>query len=103
MMEEKKKKQIAVIGSEEFTLGFELAGVKQIYGKENYQEDMKELLQSDDIGIVVAEKSDVDELPQRIQKTVDASVEPVVVKLSETPATEELGDKIKRAIGIDIT
>lgn len=102
-MKEKTKKQIAVIGSEEFTLGFELAGVKEIYGKEDYQDDMEELLQRDDIGIVIAEKSDVAELPERVQKTVDASVEPVVVKLSEEPATEELGEKIKRAIGIDIT
>lgn len=102
MMEEKKKKKIAVIGSEEFTLGFEIAGVKEIFGKQDYREDIEQLIQRQDIGIVIAEKRDVEKLPERIQKKVDESVEPVVVKLSETPATEELGGKIKRAIGIDI-
>lgn len=102
-MKEKKKKQIAAIGSEEFTLGFEIAGVKETYGKENYQENIEKLLEDEEVGIVVAESSDIDELPGRLKKRVDESVEPVVVKLSETPNTEELGNKIKRAIGIDIT
>jgi V/A-type H+-transporting ATPase subunit F len=102
-MKEQKKKKIAVIGDEEFTLGFELAGVNQIYGAENYRENVEELLEKDEVGIVIAHSRDIEELPARVKKRVEESVEPVVVELSEQPGTEKLGEKIKRAIGIDIT
>lgn len=102
-MKEQKKKEIAVIGDEEFTLGFELAGVNQIYGAENFHENMEELLEKDEVGIVIANSRDIEELPARVKKRVEESVEPVIVELSEEPGTEKLGEKIKRAIGIDIT
>ncbi|MFB6143718.1 MAG: V-type ATP synthase subunit F [Candidatus Nanohaloarchaea archaeon] len=102
-MDERKKKQIAVIGSEEFTLGFKIAGVDEIYGKKNYAENMEELLMDDSIGIVVAKADDVDELPRKLRKRAEESVEPVVVKLSEQPGSERINEEIKRAIGVDLS
>jgi len=97
------KKSIAVIGESEFTVGFELAGIQKTYGKENYSEKIQELIQSDELGIVVAEKSDVEELPERIRNDVNGSVDPVVVALSEKAEDSRLQDKIKKVIGIDLS
>jgi V/A-type H+-transporting ATPase subunit F len=102
-MEEDKKKEIAVIGNEKFTLGFRLAGVSKTYNPENYQEKIQELVKRDDIGILVADEKDLQELPKRIRGQVESSVEPVIVSLSETAESERLQEKIKKAIGADIT
>lgn len=103
MTEDIDKKSIAVIGDDEFTLGFRLAGVQKVFGKENYQETIQELVNRDDLGIVVAERSDVDELPGRIRNTVEGSVDPVVVSLSEEGEATGLNDKIQRVIGVDLS
>lgn len=97
------RKSIAAIGSEEFTLGFRLAGVQKVYGKENYQEDIQQLLERDDLGIIVAEQNDLEELPGRIRNRVEESVDPVVVALSEEGEATGLNDKIKRVIGVDLS
>ncbi|PSG99928.1 MAG: V-type ATP synthase subunit F [Nanohaloarchaea archaeon SW_4_43_9] len=97
------KKSIAVIGEREFTVGFELAGIQKTYRKENYREKIQELIQSDELGIVVAEKSDVEELPERIRNDVNESVDPVVVALSEKAEESRLQDKIRKVIGIDLS
>lgn len=102
-MNEEEKKKIAVVGRSEFTLGFRLAGVQKIYGRDNYRENIEELLDADDVGIVVMEEDGLDDLPKRIQNEVERSVDPVFVPLSETSESERLNEKIKRAIGADIT
>ena len=102
-MEEDRKKEIAVIGDEEFTLGFQLAGVKKVFNPEDYSEKIKELVKRDDLGILVTQDRDLKQLPKRIRGEVENSVEPVVVSLSETAESERLQEKIKKAIGADIT
>ena len=102
-MEQEKKKNIAVISSEEFTLGFELAGISKTYNPENYTEKIQELVKRDDLGILVAEEEDMQNLPKRARNSVDSSVEPVVVTLSEEAESERMQEKIKKAIGADIS
>ncbi len=102
-MDEDRKKDIAVIGDEEFTLGFELAGVRKVHNPEDYQKKIEELTDRDDIGIVIAEESDLQKIPKRIRRNIENSVDPVVVTLSEEAESERLQEKIKRAIGADIT
>ncbi|MFB6175236.1 MAG: V-type ATP synthase subunit F [Candidatus Nanohalobium sp.] len=102
-MDEERKKEIAAVGSEEFTLGFELAGVKKVFNPEDYREEIQELTDREDLGIVIVEDSDLEELPARIRRSVEESVEPVVVALNEEAESERLQEKIKRAIGADIT
>ena len=98
-----EKKNLAVIGDQEFTLGFELAGVGKVFDKGNYKEKIQELIKRDDIGILVVQETDLQELPKRIQQNISSSVDPVVVPLSEEAESERLQEKIKRAIGADIT
>ena len=102
-MNQEKKKNIAVIGSEEFTLGFELAGISKTYNPENYTDKIQDLVKRDDLGILVAEEEDMKDLPKRARNNVEGSVEPVVVTLSEEAESERMQEKIKKAIGADIT
>lgn len=102
-VKDEKKKGIAVIGGSDFTAGFRLAGVKRTHGTENYQEKMKELLDKDDLGILVVHENDLTRLSPRMKENAQSSVDPVVVTLSETAESEHLQEKIKKAIGADIT
>lgn len=102
-MEEKKKKTIAAIGDEDFTLGFKLAGVQKVFDGEDYGDKMRELLDRDDIGIVAAERADIEQLPEKLRKDVEQSVDPVVVALSEESGISGLEQKIRNVIGIDIS
>lgn len=102
MVEQKVKKQIAVVGDRSFTLGFKLAGIREIYQPENYREKIEQLIDRDDIGILVAEESDLEELPNRIQNRVESTVDPVVVKLSEDAEDSNLKEEIRKVIGADI-
>ncbi|MEF8880281.1 MAG: V-type ATP synthase subunit F [Candidatus Nanohaloarchaea archaeon] len=102
-MKEEKKKQIAVIGNKEFTLGFRLAGITRTFNPENYSEKIQELVEKDDLGILITEEDIIQNLPKRARGEVENSVSPVVVTLSETAESERLNEKIKKAIGADIT
>ncbi|MFQ3308029.1 MAG: V/A-type H+-transporting ATPase subunit F [Candidatus Nanohaloarchaea archaeon] len=98
-----EKKEIAAIGDKDFTTGFQLAGIQKIYNPENYQETVQELLDSEKLGIIIAKQDDVQELPKRIQNQVQNNVDPVVVSLSQDAESVHLQEKIKKAIGADIT
>lgn len=102
-MDDNKKKEIAVIGSEEFRLGFRLAGIKKTYSSENFEETMQELLQKPNLGILVTEEKAIQEASKKIQNQIEGSVDPVVIGLSEEAESERLQEKIKKAIGADIT
>lgn len=96
------EKSIAAIGDRDFTAGFELAGVSESCNPSSFGEKVLELIGTDDIGIVVAEKSDVEQLPERDKRKVRNSVDPVVVELSEEAKTANLNEKIRKVIGADI-
>lgn len=97
------KKSIAVIGDDELTLGFRLAGVQKVFNKDNYQEKIQDLINRDDLGIVLVEQSDLEQLSGRLRNTVEESVDPVVVALSEEGEATGLNEKIKRVIGVDLS
>ncbi|EHK02279.1 V-type ATP synthase subunit F [Candidatus Haloredivivus sp. G17] len=103
MVDSETKKEIAVIGSEEFTLGFRLAGIKKTFESENFEQKIEELLKRNDIGILVAEEQDIQTSSKKTRQNIEKSVEPVVMGLSEDAESERLQEKIKKAIGADIT
>ena len=99
--------EIAVIGSPEFTTGFNLAGVRR---NESIQEDEKsqkldavveDVLVDSEIGIIVMHQEDLAYLSRGVRKLVEESVEPTVVTLGSVESSG-LRDQIKRAIGIDL-
>lgn len=98
-----EKRNLAVIGDQDFTLGFQLAGVQKVFEKGDYQKKIQELTSREDIGILVVKEEDLQDLPKRIRKDISNSVDPVVVPLSEEAESERLQEKIKKAIGADVT
>ena len=93
--------EIAVIGDNDFTLGFKLAGIKKSFDVKKTQ--IKEVIADKSIGILILNDVDVRALPPHIQDSVRNSVSPVAVVISEDGGAEEnLRKLIKKSIGIDL-
>ncbi len=93
--------EIAVIGDDDFTLGFKLAGVKKSF--DIRKTGIREAIANKDIGILIANDKDVRALPPHVQEQVRNSVSPVAVVISEDGGAEEnLRKLIKKSIGVDL-
>ncbi|MAR94293.1 MAG: V-type ATP synthase subunit F [Candidatus Poseidoniales archaeon] len=95
---------LAVIGSPEFTLGFQLAGISNITNPENDDEmasALKSLLNSKNVGIVVIDSAILAALPERLRNRLSASVTPTVLGIG-TEEDTTLRDTIRKAIGVDL-
>lgn len=99
--------EIAVIGSQEFTTGFRLAGVR-IY--ENVNDDAKSdeldaaverILEHDNVGIAIMHDEDLQYLSRGVREAVQLSVDPTFITIGGQ-AAGGLRQKIKQAIGIDL-
>jgi V/A-type H+-transporting ATPase subunit F len=94
---------IAVIGSGRFVLGFRLAGVRRTVeaSGEEYQPLLESLLADPKVGILVVSDEDVDRLPAGMKRRVGDSVRPVIIPVGKK-GEEDIRERIKRAIGIDL-
>jgi V/A-type H+/Na+-transporting ATPase subunit F len=97
--------EIAVIGDSEFALGFELIGIKKIVEAESRSSVFSAFstLMKEDVGIIVTNDKTIEKLDANFRRSVENSVTPIVVILSEKAvAQDNLRELIKKAIGIDI-
>jgi len=95
--------RLAVIGTEEFTLGFMLAGVRDIFVDHNPQTTEKIIDELDkDIGILVMQQESFDGLPDYTREDLIKSVKPVVVTLSKKGDGGQLREMIIKSIGVDL-
>ncbi|HJH57498.1 MAG TPA: V-type ATP synthase subunit F [Euryarchaeota archaeon] len=94
--------EIAVIGSDEFVLGFRLAGIRRVFvaNPDNYQEKMLEAMSQPSIGILAVDAKDLDNLSFQVRHKVMDSIQPVVVPVGGDQS--DLREKVKRAIGVDL-
>ena len=94
--------EIGVIGSDEFTLGFRLAGVRRVFvaDKSNYQEKMQEAIADANIGILAVNAEDLQYLPANMKTKVLDSIRPVVVPVGGDQS--DLREKVKKVIGVDL-
>ena len=98
-------KDIGVLGSSDFVLGFNLAGVRKTYvvDKEQFPKEMERILaQKDNLGILVVEAPNFEALQGQLRRKVSESLEPVVIAMGEGAGEADLREKVKRAIGIDL-
>ena len=96
--------ELAVLGSQEFTLGFQLAGISNIFNPETDDEmssQLKSLLNSKEVGIIVIDSSIMTTLPERLRDQLSASVTPTVLGIG-TEEDTTLRDTIRKAIGVDL-
>lgn len=94
--------EIAVIGSQDFTVGFRLAGIRRVYDttSETIQNKIIEILEGEDVGILVINMKEMEQLPAALRERLEESSSPVVIPVG----TEEgdMRDKVRRAIGVDL-
>ena len=97
--------EIAVIGDDEFTIGFRLAGVRRIINvsADELVSKTTDALKDTSIGVLVLLRDDVNKLPIRVRDILENSVQPVCVVLSKDSAGEDdLRRKVKKSIGLDV-
>ena len=96
--------ELSVVGSQEFTLGFQLAGISNIFNPESEDEmvsQLRSLLNSKDVGIIVIDSAIMATLPERLKYQLSASVTPTVLGIG-TEEDTTLRDTIRKAIGVDL-
>jgi V/A-type H+-transporting ATPase subunit F len=93
---------VAVLGNDEFVLGFRLAGVKRIYAvaEKDFEDRILELIADSSIGVLAIDSSDLDKVSALTRKKVLESIAPVVVPVGKGQG--DLREKVKRAIGVDL-
>ena len=94
--------EIAVIGSDEFTLGFRLAGVRLVFiaDKDNYQEKLQEAMADANVGILAVNAEDLQNLPTNYRNKIMDSISPVIVPVGGDQS--DLRERVKQVIGVDL-
>ena len=96
--------EIAVVGPLEFTLGFQLAGVENLYNPsddEEMAEILRSLLNQAEVGVVVVDNFDLMRLPERLRLQLSESITPTVLGIG-TEEDNTLRESIKSALGGDL-
>jgi V/A-type H+-transporting ATPase subunit F len=94
--------EIAVLGNEDFVLGFRLAGVKRIFLAEegDLEGRILEILEDSAIGVLAIKSSSLESLNATVRRKALDSISPVVVPIGGEEG--DLREKVKRAIGVDL-
>lgn len=94
---------IAVIGDEEFLLGFRLAGIRKVVpiDDKGLVAKLEELLRDRSVGILVMHNEDMKKLDPHIRRRLVESVEPVVISIGRVEEVD-LRERIKQAVGVDL-
>ncbi len=93
----------AVLGSNEFVVGFRLAGIKDTIEAGNAPiKDIQNLLDKKQYGIVIVEEEILDNLEKHDRQRVEDSVEPVFIPVSTKVEQDSLKRLIKKSVGVDL-
>ncbi len=96
--------EIAVVGQQHFTLGFQLAGVEQIHNPldlDSMADTLRNLLSERNVGIIVVDSEDLLKLPERLRIQLSDSISPSFLGIGTTEDTT-LRESIRKAIGVDL-
>ncbi|MBS3119524.1 V-type ATP synthase subunit F [Candidatus Woesearchaeota archaeon] len=97
-------KRIAVLGTEEFAVGFRLAGIRDVHLAEgNVLSQARSIMQDRELGIVVMDEASFSRVPEDFRPELENSIDPVLVVLSAAGAGQEsLRKQIIKAVGVDL-
>jgi V/A-type H+/Na+-transporting ATPase subunit F len=96
-------RSVAVVGDEEFTLGFQLAGVvKAFVLKDQPDRTIRELMTNKEIGLIIIQESQLARLSEELREQAADSIEPVFLTITEEDTNEEMRKLIKKSIGVDL-
>jgi V/A-type H+-transporting ATPase subunit F len=96
--------QIAVVGNDNFVTGFRLAGITSVFESEKeLDSEIEKALQNSDIGVIVMEEEAYNSLVgNRVKKRLEKLVRPVIVTISGKGKETNIGEMIKRSLGVDL-
>tara|TARA_Y100001968_G_C19279155_1_gene678305 strand:+ start:354 stop:653 length:300 start_codon:yes stop_codon:yes gene_type:complete len=95
---------IVVVGSADFTLGFQLAGIDNLHNPADDEEcaqTLRGLLSEKEAGIVVIDSTLLARMPDRLKMALSDSVSPTVLGIG-TEEDNTLRETIRKAIGVDL-
>lgn len=95
--------ELAVLGTEEFVLGYRLVGIRkcQVIEDSEFETELEKVMQNAEVGIVVIHNSSLQNLNEESRRKYLDSVSPVVVAVGREEESD-LREKVKRVIGIDL-
>ena len=95
--------KLAVVGNNEFVVGFQLAGIKDtIEVTCNYFNELKGIKSKKEIGVVVVDEKIMEGLEPHQRMDIESSVEPVFIPVSTKAEQDSLKRLIKKSIGVDL-
>ena|SRR3989338_7240932 len=95
--------KIAVAGGSEFVVGFQLAGVKDVIETSDKPlNDIKNLKNRKDIGIVVIDEKIMEKLELHQRVEIESSIDPLFIPISTKIEQDSLKRLIKKSIGVDL-
>lgn len=105
--EEEKINKIVVLGDNPTTIGFRLAGVKRVFEEDDkLKETFEEQINDKTNSIIVINEYLLDQLPPRLRKRAEDSINPIIVPIPDKDMRESQSESLKalirRAIGFDL-
>ena len=96
--------EMAVIGSPEFTTGFQLIGIQKAFeaNEASALETIRKAMTDQSIGILIVDDTITSKVHPEDKRKIEDSVRPVVVMLSKDETSQSLRQSIIRAIGVDL-
>ena len=93
----------AVLGSNEFIVGFQLAGIKDTFEiSNNPMNDINSLKNKKEHGIVIIEEKIMEGMEKHDREDTEYSVEPVFIPISTKVEQDSLKRLIKKSVGVDL-
>ena len=93
----------AVLGSNEFIVGFQLAGIKDtIEASGNPLDDIIKLKEKKEHGVVIIDENIMENLDKHDREDAEDSVDPVFIPVSTKVEQDSLKRLIKKSIGVDL-
>ena len=96
--------EIAVVGTSEFTLGFQLVGVTRLHNPANDDEMatiLRSMLGDKEVGIVVIDAAGLTRMPDKLRRQMSDSISPTILGIG-TEEDNTLRESIKSALGVDL-
>jgi vacuolar-type H+-ATPase subunit F/Vma7 len=98
-----KMVKIAAAGSNEFIVGFQLAGVRDtIELPGDSFNKLKDLKSKKDYGIIIVDENIMNKLDLHQRLDIEASVDPVFIPVSAKAEQDSLRRLIKKSVGVDL-
>ena len=96
--------EIGVVGTNEFILGFRLAGIRKVVeaDEKGFLDIVRAMMDDAELGIIIVDEHLFNTLDSNDVYDLEKSVKPVILSLSENASQDNLRRMIKKSVGVDL-